>query len=152
MPLRLTDEQLQELERRYRPKAIPPCPECGGPLIRLGPGERYGCQAARQWLDTHDAGPAREANVRHIQVSRWDKPPQWDDQVAALIQEVRESRLPGNEQLDLVTTDTAQEVLRTAYRELAALASLPDRHRDLVLETIARLRMQWGDNMQEAHS
>ena len=149
---KLTDEQLQALERRYRPKAIPPCPVCGGPLMKLGTGNSYGCQATMELITgSQDLITANSPNaVAHVQQSRWDRPRQWDEQVAALIQEVRESRLPGHEQLDLVQTDTAREVLQAAYADVAAVMPPPigepafeARYRELVLEALAKLLRQW---------
>lgn len=154
---KLTDDQLQALERKYRPKAIPPCPECGGPL-RRGEGDKYACRAALDLLVRgQDLVTANTpAAVKHVRKSYWYMPVTWDEQVAALIQEVRESRLPGHEQLDLVEVDASVAALRAAYAAVTAVMPPPidepgfhARYLELVQDAIRGLLRSWDANFEE---
>ena len=151
---KLTDEDLAELERTYGPAEQQRCAECGGELVfaaSMGSLQKYVCGSPEASIVQHPIGKRGwQTALNHYHASEWFDQGKADPRIARLIQEVRESRLPGHEQLDLVEVETAQNILQGVYAAVAAVMPPPidepgfaARYHQMVLEAIQGQMRPW---------
>lgn len=146
---RLTDEQLDELERLYTPADQQKCRVCGAGLEFAASTDsltKYVCGSPETSILQHGLGaPTWKGALEHYSRSEWWDQHRADPRITALVQEVREARLPVQERIDLAVTDAVQGALQSVLDTLDAATSarFPFVSRDELLTALGPLLRQW---------